>query len=167
MIWPPGLRLEDLNENPCPGCRVCFSHDVFDVFLDGLFGNFQSIRYFLIGPSLGKIFNHRLLSICQLKSFLGLIRIELLPATQLFQCDHKACVLNTASVWEAKTSKKHGLVWVSRDFFDLKLLPVLCLRANLERFQDFGAELSKGGWEHSLSRFRWSTTVFCHIDEFG
>ena len=79
-----GLGFKDLNEHPCSGGGVRFSHNVLNVFFDRLFGNIQRIRYFLIGPSFSEILDHRLLPIGQLKSFLGLVSIELLSTTQLF-----------------------------------------------------------------------------------
>ena len=59
---------------------------MFNMFFYCLFSNFQGIRYFLVSPTLGKIFHDRLLSVGKLEPFLGLIRIELLAAAKLFQC---------------------------------------------------------------------------------
>ncbi len=44
----------------------------------------KCIGYFFIGPAFRKVFNNRLFSICELKPFLGLISIKLLPTPKLF-----------------------------------------------------------------------------------
>lgn len=54
------------------------------MFLDGLFGDFEGVCNFLIGPTLSKVFDHRLFSIRKLKSFFGLIRIKLLATPEFF-----------------------------------------------------------------------------------
>ena len=72
------LRIEDVNENSCPGRGVSFSHDMFDVFFHGLFGNQEGVRDLFIGPALCQVLNDGLLAIGQLKPFLGLIGVELL-----------------------------------------------------------------------------------------
>ncbi len=39
ILWQiTRLRIEDVNEDPCPGRGIGLSHDVFDVFFHGLFG---------------------------------------------------------------------------------------------------------------------------------
>ncbi len=160
------LRPEDLNEHPCSSCGVCLSHDVFDVLFDGLFSNFKSIGYFFICPSLGKILHYRLLSVCKLESFFGLIRIELLAAAQFLKCDHEACILDSASIRKPKTSKEYGLIGISCNSLNLKLLPVLCLRANLEGLHYFGAEFGEGRRKYALGSLGRCAPIFSHIDEF-
>ena len=68
-----------MNEDACPGRGVRFSHDVFDVFFHCLLSNLKRVRNFFIRPALCQVLNDRLLAIGQLKLFLGLIGIELLP----------------------------------------------------------------------------------------
>ena len=72
------LRIEDVNENSCPGRGIGFSHDVFDVFFHGLFGNLKGVRDLFVGPPLCQVLNDGLFAIGQLKLFLGLIGVELL-----------------------------------------------------------------------------------------
>ena len=79
MVW---LRIEDLNEDTGPGGGVGLAHDVFNVFLDGLFGDLKRIRNFLVCPPFGQMLDHRLFTIGQRELFLGLIRVQLLPATE-------------------------------------------------------------------------------------
>ena len=69
-----------MNEDSCPGRGIGFSHNVFDVFFHGLFGNLESVCDLLVGPPLRKVLNDGLFAIGQLKFFLGLIGIELLSA---------------------------------------------------------------------------------------
>lgn len=68
-----------MDKNSRSGGGVCFPHDVFDVFLDGLFGNFESVRNFLVRPPLREVFDYRLLSVRELESFFSLVGTELLP----------------------------------------------------------------------------------------
>jgi hypothetical protein len=72
------LRIEDVNEDSCPGRGIGFSHDVLDVFFHGLFGNLKSVRDLFVGPPLCQVLNDRLFTIGQLKPFLGLIGVKLL-----------------------------------------------------------------------------------------
>jgi hypothetical protein len=74
-----GLRIEDVNEDPCPGRGIGLSHDVFDVFFHGLLGNLKSVRDLFVGPPLCQVLNDRLFAIGQLEPFLGLISVKLLP----------------------------------------------------------------------------------------
>jgi hypothetical protein len=71
-------RFEDVDEDSCPGRGIGFSHDVFDVFFHGLFGNLKSVRDLFVGPPLCQVLNDRLFTIGQLKPFLGLIGVKLL-----------------------------------------------------------------------------------------
>lgn len=68
-----------MNEDACSGRGVRFSHDVFDVFFHGLLSNLKRVRDFFIRPALCQVLDDGLLAIGQLKLFLGLIGIELLP----------------------------------------------------------------------------------------
>jgi hypothetical protein len=72
-------RIEDVNEDPCPGRGIGLSHDVFDVFFHGLLGNLKSVRDLFVSPPLCQVLNDRLFAIGQLESFLGLIGVKLLP----------------------------------------------------------------------------------------
>ena len=58
---------------------------MFNMFFDGLLCYFESIRDFLIGPTLSKVLDNRLFSIRKLKPLFGLIGIKLLAAAKLFQ----------------------------------------------------------------------------------
>ena len=72
------LRIEDVNEDSCPGRGIGFSHDVFDMLFHSLFGNLKGVRDLFVGPPLCQVFNDGLFAIGQLKLFLGLIGVELL-----------------------------------------------------------------------------------------
>ena len=52
-----------MNEDSCPGGGIGFSHDVFDVFLHGLFGNLKGVRDLLVGPPLCQVLNDGLFAI--------------------------------------------------------------------------------------------------------
>ena len=52
------LGVEDLNEDTGPGGGVGLSHDVLDVFFDGLFSNLKRIGNFFVGPSFSEVFHH-------------------------------------------------------------------------------------------------------------
>jgi hypothetical protein len=67
-----------VNENACPGGGIGFSHDVFDVFFYGLFGNLKGVCDLFVGPAFCQVLNDGLFAIRQLKLFLGLVGIELL-----------------------------------------------------------------------------------------
>jgi len=68
-----------MNEDSCPGRGIGFSHDVLDVFFHGLFGNLKGVGDLFVGPPLCQVLNDGLFAIGQLKLFLGLIGVELLP----------------------------------------------------------------------------------------
>ena len=57
------LRIEDVNEDSCPGRGIGFSHDVLDVFFHGLFGNQKGVGDLFIGPPLCQVLNDGLFPI--------------------------------------------------------------------------------------------------------
>jgi hypothetical protein len=57
------LRIEDVNEDSCPGRGIGFSHNVLDMFFHGLFGNLQGVCDLFVGPPLCQVFNDGLLAI--------------------------------------------------------------------------------------------------------
>ncbi len=57
------LRIEDVNEDSGPSRGIGFSHDVFDVFFHGLFGNLKGVRDLFVGPPLCQVLNDGLFAI--------------------------------------------------------------------------------------------------------
>ena len=49
------LRIEDVNEDSCPGRGIGFSHDVLDVFFHRLFGNLKGVCDLFVGPPLCQV----------------------------------------------------------------------------------------------------------------
>lgn len=51
-------RIEDVDKNSSAGGRVGLSHDVLNVFFDGLFSDQEGISDFFVGPPLCQMFNN-------------------------------------------------------------------------------------------------------------
>ncbi len=102
------------------------------MFLHSLFGYFECIGYFFIGPAFCKVLHNRLFSICKLKALLCLVGIELLAAPEFFQCYDEAGMLNAFPIWKSKPTKQYGLIRISCNSFNLKLFPILRFGTNLE-----------------------------------
>ena len=58
IAWSGCLRTKDLDQNSGASGGVCLSHNVFDMFFDCLFCNFERVRDLLVRPSLRQVFNH-------------------------------------------------------------------------------------------------------------
>lgn len=76
-----GLGIKDLNQDTCPCSCVGLPHDVFNVLFDRLLGDLKRISNFLVCPPFSQVFDDRLFTVGERKLFLGLVGIQLLPAT--------------------------------------------------------------------------------------
>ena len=125
------------------GGGVGLSHDVFDVLFNGLLRDLKCVCNLFICPAFSKVFHNRLFAVCERELFLGLIRIELLPAGQFLQGDDESGKLHTAPVRQAESSQKHRLLWITSDALDLKLFPILRFRSYVKGFDNFSAQLGQ------------------------
>ena len=79
--WLKGLGIKDLDQDTRPGSSVGLPHNVLNVFFDRLLGDLKRISNFLVCPPFSQVLDHRLFAVCKRKLFLGLVGIQLLPAT--------------------------------------------------------------------------------------
>ena len=149
---------EDTSAGSC--CR--FSHNMFDVLFDRLLGNEESVRDFFICPSFGQMLYHGLLTISELKFFPGMVCIEILSPSQFLHGHDQTCMLDSSPIGEAEASKENRLVGISAYSLELKLFPVFRFSPNMERLDNFPAELREGRRKHTMRRSRGISSVPLH-----
>ncbi len=158
------LGVKDLNEDTGAGGCCRFSHNMFDVLFDRLLGNEESVRDFFICPPFGQMLYHGLLTISELEFFPGMVCIEVLSPPQFLHGDDQTCMFDSSPIGKAKASKENRLVGISAYSLELKLFPVFCFSPNMERLDDFPAELCEGRRKDSMRRSRGISCLFRRID---
>lgn len=144
------LGVKDLHKDTCSGRCRRLSHDVLDVFFDGLLCDEERVCDFLVGPSLGQMFHHGLFSIGELELFTGMVGVEILSSPQLFHGDNETSMLDATSIRKAEATEQDWLIWIPGNTLELKLLPVLRFSANMERFDNFSTQLGECRRENAV-----------------